>query len=151
MLWWGEKKRQSSHFCFCFFQPETPEYRAACKLWDLYIRTKNEFVQRGDYDEDDDDGDDTRETPAGAMEDEARVDREYSQTVFVMMWINRCYASSRNKLSWFVPQAAASLKEVLEQLLDTVLRHTEHGRLVSELFQRLPSKIVGVKHNITQH
>ncbi|XP_058229017.1 protein polybromo-1 isoform X4 [Hemibagrus wyckioides] len=92
-----------------YYKPETPEYRAACKLWDLYIRTKNEFVQRGDYDEDDDDGDDTRETPGGAMEDEAR--------------------------------AAASLKEVLEQLLDTVLRHTEHGRLVSELFQRLPSKI----------
>ncbi|XP_053083062.1 protein polybromo-1 isoform X2 [Pangasianodon hypophthalmus] len=90
-----------------YYKPETPEYRAACKLWDLYIRTKNEFVQRGDYDEDDDDGDDARETPGGAMEDEA----------------------------------AASLKEVLEQLLDTVLRHSEHGRLVSELFQRLPSKI----------
>lgn len=90
-----------------YYKPETPEYRAACKLWDLYIRTKNEFVQRGDYDEDDDDGDDARETPGGAMEDEA----------------------------------AASLKEVLEQLLDTVLKHSEHGRLVSELFQRLPSKI----------
>ncbi|XP_053529985.1 protein polybromo-1 isoform X5 [Ictalurus punctatus] len=90
-----------------YYKPETPEYRAACKLWDLYIRTKNEFVQRGDYDEDDDDGDDARETPGGAMEDEA----------------------------------AASLKEVLEQLLDTVLKHGEHGRLVSELFQRLPSKI----------
>ncbi|KAI5607049.1 protein polybromo-1 isoform X3 [Silurus asotus] len=90
-----------------YYKPDTPEYRAACKLWDLYIRTKNEFVQRGDYDEDDDDGDDARETPGGAMEDEA----------------------------------AASLKEVLEQLLDTVLRHSEHGRLVSELFQRLPSKI----------
>ncbi|XP_060766964.1 protein polybromo-1 isoform X6 [Neoarius graeffei] len=90
-----------------YYKPETPEYRAACKLWDLYIRTKNEFVQRGDYDEDDDDGDDARETPGSAMEDEA----------------------------------AASLKEVLEQLLDTVLRHNEHGRLISELFQRLPSKI----------
>lgn len=52
-------------------QPETPEYRAACKLWDLYIRTKNEFVQRGDYDEDDDD-DDTQETPGGATEEEVR-------------------------------------------------------------------------------
>lgn len=67
-----------------YFQPETPEYRAACKLWDLYIRTKNEFVQRGDYDEDDDDGDDARETPGGAMEDEARVDRKYFQTVFAI-------------------------------------------------------------------
>ncbi|KAM9443718.1 protein polybromo-1 isoform 2-T3 [Clarias gariepinus] len=90
-----------------YYKPDTPEYRAACKLWDLYIRTKNEFVQRGDYDEDDDDGDDARETPGCAVEDEA----------------------------------TASLKEVLEQLLDSVLRHSEHGRLVSELFQRLPSKL----------
>lgn len=66
-------------------QPETPEYQAACKLWDLYIRTKKEFVQRGDYDEDDDDGDDTRGTPGGAMEDEARMDREQFQMTFVIM------------------------------------------------------------------
>uniref|UniRef100_A0AAR2LPD9 Protein polybromo-1 n=1 Tax=Pygocentrus nattereri TaxID=42514 RepID=A0AAR2LPD9_PYGNA len=82
-----------------YYKPETPEYRAACKLWDLYIRTKNEFVQRGDYEDDDDDGDDTQEN------------------------------------------SVSVLKEVLEQLLDTVLTNTEHGRLVSELFQRLPSKI----------
>ncbi len=55
-------------------QPETPEYRAACKLWDLYIRTKNEFVQRGDYDEDDDD-DDSQENPGGATEEEVRNPR----------------------------------------------------------------------------
>ncbi|KAL7843608.1 hypothetical protein AOLI_G00251200 [Acnodon oligacanthus] len=90
-----------------YYKPETPEYRAACKLWDLYIRTKNEFVQRGDYEDDDDDGDDTQENAGGSMEDES----------------------------------ASVLKEVLEQLLDTVLTNTEHGRLVSELFQRLPSKI----------
>uniref|UniRef100_A0AAR2IK47 Protein polybromo-1 n=1 Tax=Pygocentrus nattereri TaxID=42514 RepID=A0AAR2IK47_PYGNA len=90
-----------------YYKPETPEYRAACKLWDLYIRTKNEFVQRGDYEDDDDDGDDTQENAGGSMEDES----------------------------------VSVLKEVLEQLLDTVLTNTEHGRLVSELFQRLPSKI----------
>uniref|UniRef100_A0AAY4E512 Protein polybromo-1 n=1 Tax=Denticeps clupeoides TaxID=299321 RepID=A0AAY4E512_9TELE len=79
-----------------YYKPETPEFRAASKLWDLYIRTKNEFVQRGDYDEDDCDGDDP---------------------------INAC------------------LKDVLEQLLDAVVSYTEpSGRLVSELFQRLPSK-----------
>ncbi|XP_076845377.1 protein polybromo-1 isoform X1 [Brachyhypopomus gauderio] len=90
-----------------YYKPETPEYRAACKLWDLYIRTKNEFVQRGDYDEDDDDVDDAHDNPGGSTEDEP----------------------------------ASSLREVLEQLLDTVLTYTEHGRLISELFQRLPSKI----------
>lgn len=31
-------------------------------------------MQRGDYDEDDDDGDDARETSGGAMEDEVRLD-----------------------------------------------------------------------------
>uniref|UniRef100_A0A672MWA8 Polybromo 1 n=1 Tax=Sinocyclocheilus grahami TaxID=75366 RepID=A0A672MWA8_SINGR len=89
-----------------YYKPETPEFRAACKLWDLYIRTKNEFVQRGDYDEDDDD-DDSQENPGGATEEE------------------------------FI----SSLKEVLGQLLDAVLTCTEHGRLISELFQRLPSKV----------
>lgn len=36
-----------------------------------------------------------------------------------------------------------SLKEVLEQLLDAVVSYTEPtGHLVSELFQKLPSKMV---------
>uniref|UniRef100_A0A665VQD3 Protein polybromo-1 n=1 Tax=Echeneis naucrates TaxID=173247 RepID=A0A665VQD3_ECHNA len=39
-----------------YYKSDSPEYRAACKLWDLYLRTKNEFVQRGEYEEDDDDG-----------------------------------------------------------------------------------------------
>lgn len=38
-------------------QPDSPEYKAACKLWDLYLRTKNEFVQKGDAEDDDDDDD----------------------------------------------------------------------------------------------
>lgn len=38
-----------------FLQPDSPEYKAACKLWELYLRTKNEFVQKGDAEEDDDD------------------------------------------------------------------------------------------------
>lgn len=33
-------------------------------------------MQRGDYDEDDDDGDDAREPSGGAMEDEVRLDRD---------------------------------------------------------------------------
>ncbi len=46
--------------------------------------------------------------------------------------------------------APTCLKEVLEQLLDAVVSYTEPtGRLVSELFQKLPSKMVwapSVKH-----
>ncbi|XP_062356805.1 protein polybromo-1 isoform X13 [Cinclus cinclus] len=38
-----------------YYKPDSPEYKAACKLWELYLRTKNEFVQKGDAEEDDDD------------------------------------------------------------------------------------------------
>lgn len=43
-----------------------------------------------------------------------------------------------------LPQnAPTSLKEILEQLLDALVSYTEPtGRLVSELFQKLPSKMV---------
>lgn len=51
-------------------QPDSPEYRAACKLWDLYLRTKNEFVQRGDYEDDDEEGDDVEDNPGRSTEDE---------------------------------------------------------------------------------
>lgn len=51
-------------------QPDSPEYRAACKLWDLYLRTKNEFVQRGEFDEDDEDGYALHDNPGGCAEDE---------------------------------------------------------------------------------
>ncbi|KAK5603945.1 hypothetical protein CRENBAI_025829 [Crenichthys baileyi] len=92
-----------------YYKSDSPEYRAACKLWDLYLRTKNEFVQRGEYEDDDEDGYDAQENPGGSTEDES---------------------------------ASECLKEVLEQLLDAVVSYTEpSGRLVSELFQKLPSKM----------
>ncbi|XP_056294484.1 protein polybromo-1-like isoform X4 [Pseudoliparis swirei] len=92
-----------------YYKSDSPEYKAACKLWDLYLRTKNEFVHRGDYDDDEEDGYDANDNPGGSTEDEA---------------------------------APTCLKEVLEQLLDAVVSYTEPtGRLVSELFQKLPSKM----------
>lgn len=42
---------------FANVQPDSPEYKAACKLWDLYLRTRNEFVQKGEADDEDDDED----------------------------------------------------------------------------------------------
>ncbi|XP_033822590.1 protein polybromo-1 isoform X1 [Periophthalmus magnuspinnatus] len=85
-----------------YYKSDSPEYRAACKLWDLYLRTKNEFVQRGEYEEDDDDD---QENP----EEESPV---------------------------------LTLKEVLEQLLDAVVTYAEpSGRVISKLFQQLPSKV----------
>ncbi|CAL8338803.1 unnamed protein product [Merluccius merluccius] len=92
-----------------YYKTDSPEYRAACKLWDLYLRTKNEFVQRGDYEDDEEDGYDAQDNAGGQTEDET---------------------------------TPSCLKEHLEQLLGAVVSYTEPtGRLVSELFQKLPSKV----------
>ncbi|XP_042535641.1 protein polybromo-1 isoform X2 [Dipodomys spectabilis] len=89
-----------------YYKPDSPEYKAACKLWDLYLRTRNEFVQKGEADDedDDDDGQDNRGT---------------------------------------VTEGSPSyLKEILEQLLEAIVVATNpSGRLISELFQKLPSKV----------
>uniref|UniRef100_A0A3B5PVG3 Protein polybromo-1 n=1 Tax=Xiphophorus maculatus TaxID=8083 RepID=A0A3B5PVG3_XIPMA len=53
-----------------YYKTDSPEYRAACKLWDLYLRTKNEFIQRGEYEDDDEDGYNAQENPGGSTEDE---------------------------------------------------------------------------------
>lgn len=68
-------------------QSDSPEYRAACKLWDLYLRTKNEFVQRGDYEDDDDDGFDVQDNPGGSTEDEVRL-RQLTRHAAVFEKIN---------------------------------------------------------------
>uniref|UniRef100_A0A6I8SE42 Protein polybromo-1 n=1 Tax=Xenopus tropicalis TaxID=8364 RepID=A0A6I8SE42_XENTR len=83
-----------------YYKPESPEYKAACKLLDVYLRTRNEFVQKGDCEEDEE-------------EEEAQE------------------SSSANYL-----------KPILEQLLESVTSATHPGgRLISELFQKLPSKV----------
>ncbi|XP_022602476.1 protein polybromo-1-like isoform X3 [Seriola dumerili] len=92
-----------------FYKSDSEEYHAACKLWEVYLQTRNEFVQPGDGDEDDEDGDDMMDNPGMSAEDET---------------------------------STGSLKEVLEQLLEAIVSHTDpSGRLVSELFQKLPSKV----------
>ncbi|XP_022602475.1 protein polybromo-1-like isoform X2 [Seriola dumerili] len=94
-----------------FYKSDSEEYHAACKLWEVYLQTRNEFVQPGDGDEDDEDGDDMMDNPGMSAEDET---------------------------------STGSLKEVLEQLLEAIVSHTDpSGRLVSELFQKLPSKVIG--------
>uniref|UniRef100_A0A8C3HYY7 Protein polybromo-1 n=1 Tax=Chrysemys picta bellii TaxID=8478 RepID=A0A8C3HYY7_CHRPI len=90
-----------------YYKPDSPEYKAACKLWDLYMRTKNEFVQKGDAEEEEeeDEGHDNQ----GAMSEVS---------------------------------SPSYLKEILEQLLEAVAIATNpSGRLISELFQKLPSKV----------
>ncbi|XP_078104799.1 polybromo 1, like isoform X5 [Sander vitreus] len=92
-----------------FYKRDTEEYQAACKLWEVYLQTRSEFVQPGDGDEDDEDGDDMLDNPGMSTEDETPT---------------------------------GNLKEVLEQLLEAIVSHADpSGRLVSELFQKLPSKM----------
>ncbi|XP_034022274.1 polybromo 1, like isoform X2 [Thalassophryne amazonica] len=92
-----------------FYKSDSEEYRAARKLWALYLQTRSEFVQPGDGDDDDEDGDEMLDNPGMSAEDET---------------------------------SSGSLKEVLEQLLEAIVSHTDpSGRLVSELFQKLPSKV----------
>ncbi|XP_047439061.1 polybromo 1, like isoform X4 [Mugil cephalus] len=92
-----------------FYKADSEEYQAACKLWEVYLQTRNEFVQPGDGDEDDEDGDDMMDNSGIPPEDET---------------------------------SAGSLKEVLEQLLEAIVSYTDpSGRVISELFQKLPSKV----------
>lgn len=56
---------------FSPLQAESEEYQAACRLWVVYVQTRNEFVQPGDgYDDDDDDGDDMLDNTGLSTEDE---------------------------------------------------------------------------------
>lgn len=90
-----------------YYKPDSPEYKAACKLWDLYLRTRNEFVQKGEADDEDDDEDGPDNQ--GTMADGS---------------------------------SPGYLKEILEQLLEAIVVATNpSGRLISELFQKLPSKV----------
>ncbi|XP_040103095.1 protein polybromo-1 isoform X16 [Oryx dammah] len=90
-----------------YYKPDSPEYKAACKLWDLYLRTRNEFVQKGEADDEDDDED--GQDSQGAVTEGS---------------------------------SPGYLKEILEQLLEAIVVATNpSGHLISELFQKLPSKV----------
>ncbi|XP_075403609.1 protein polybromo-1 isoform X10 [Tenrec ecaudatus] len=90
-----------------YYKPDSPEYKAACKLWDLYLRTRNEFVQKGEADDEDDDED-----------------------------------GQDNQGTGTDGSSPSYLKEVLEQLLEAIVVATNpSGHLISELFQKLPSKV----------
>ncbi|XP_050760804.1 protein polybromo-1 isoform X20 [Gymnogyps californianus] len=96
-----------------YYKPDSPEYKAACKLWELYLRTKNEFVQKGDAEEED--------------EDEEGHDNQGTNSELVSVGMT---------------SSPGYLKEILEQLLEAVAVATNpSGRLISELFQKLPSKV----------
>uniref|UniRef100_A0A8C2L4U9 Protein polybromo-1 n=1 Tax=Cyprinus carpio TaxID=7962 RepID=A0A8C2L4U9_CYPCA len=87
-----------------YYQADSAEYRAACRLLNIFLSTKNELLQgaEGEEAEDDEDGEDG-ENPS---------------------------------------RPPSYLKAILEQLLEAIVSCTDSsGRLVSELFQKLPSKL----------
>lgn len=51
-------------------QTNSEEYQAACKLWEVYVHTRNDFVQPGEGDDDDEDGDDMMENAGMSTEEE---------------------------------------------------------------------------------
>lgn len=57
-------------YSFSPIQSDSEEYQAACRLWQVYLQTRAEFVQPGDGDDDDEDGDDMMENPGMSTEDE---------------------------------------------------------------------------------
>ncbi|XP_056606177.1 polybromo 1, like isoform X1 [Triplophysa dalaica] len=93
-----------------YYKTDSAEYRAACRLLNVFQSIKNDLLQGGDGDEaeDDEEGEDG-ENPSTSMEDET---------------------------------PPSYLKAILEQLLEAIVScNDSSGRTVSELFQKLPSKL----------
>uniref|UniRef100_A0A671SC50 Protein polybromo-1 n=1 Tax=Sinocyclocheilus anshuiensis TaxID=1608454 RepID=A0A671SC50_9TELE len=93
-----------------YYQANSAEYRAACRLLNVFLTIKNELLHgaEGEEAEDDEEGEDA-ENPSASMEEE---------------------------------RPPSYLKAILEQLLEAIVSCTDSsGRLVSELFQKLPSRL----------
>lgn len=56
---------------FSTIQSDSEEYHTARRLWQVYLQTRAEFVQPGDGDEDDEDGEDMMDNSGMSAEDEA--------------------------------------------------------------------------------
>ncbi len=115
------------------------------------------LCREGDYDEDDDD-DDSQENAGGATEEEVRNPRAclsfsirlshvFSYTSLqacfgtVLMCFFRFAQTNHSGLLCFYSLSRA-LRKFLGSFWMLCWRAQEHGRLISELFQRLPSKVV---------
>lgn len=93
-----------------YYPADRPEYRAACKLWDLFLVTKNSLLRGGEV-EDDEEEEESEDADNPGVSTEEEMSPNY-------------------------------MKGVLEQLLEALVSYTDSsGRLVSELFQKLPSKL----------
>ncbi|KAF4079056.1 hypothetical protein AMELA_G00188770 [Ameiurus melas] len=93
-----------------YYSADRSEYRAACKLWELFLATKNSLLRGGDV-EDDEEEEESEDADNPGVSTEEEMSPNY-------------------------------MKGVLEQLLEALVSYTDSsGRLVSELFQKLPSKL----------
>ncbi|XP_060724128.1 polybromo 1, like isoform X2 [Tachysurus vachellii] len=93
-----------------YYPPDSPECRAACKLWALFLATKSSLLPGGDV-EDDEEEEESEDADNPGVSTEEEMSPNY-------------------------------MKGVLEQLLDGLVSYTDpSGRIVSELFQKLPSKL----------
>lgn len=79
-------------YSFSPIQSDSEEYQAACKLWQVYLQTRAEFVQPGDGDDDDEDGDDMMENPGMSTEDEVSYIACLYITYVLYVW--HCYKFS---------------------------------------------------------
>lgn len=63
----------SNFLMFCLFvkiKSDSEEYQAACRLWQVYLQTRTEFVQPGDGDDEEEDGEDIVDNSGMSAEEE---------------------------------------------------------------------------------
>lgn len=60
-------------FPFWLTQSDSDEYQAACRLWQVYLQTRAEFVQPGDGDDEDEDADDMGDNAGMSTEEEVSL------------------------------------------------------------------------------
>ncbi|XP_066520452.1 polybromo 1, like [Hoplias malabaricus] len=94
-----------------YYAADSQEHRAACKLWDVFLVTKRNLLHGRDREEADEEEEEEGEDP-----DNPGVSTEEETS-------------------------PKYLKGILEQLLEALVSYTDSGRLISELFQKLPSKL----------
>lgn len=81
------------------FQPDSAEYSAACRLWELFLSTRSDLL--GDQDDgDDDDDDDTPENPGTSAEDEVNKSdvilggAQLESTFWINIWLQISFLGS---------------------------------------------------------
>lgn len=60
-------------YLFILYQADRPEYRAACKLWDLFLVTKNSLLRGGEVEDDEEEEEsEDADNPGVSTEEEVK-------------------------------------------------------------------------------